>query len=89
MGRIVRRWLSSAAAFRYPIAQGVPWSIVGAGLFDEDVDAEKEWNKQTALDFLDLMFNQCRPADAIEEDAATPYIQHNPEVADGKQAFID
>jgi hypothetical protein len=23
-------------------------------------------NKQTALDFYDLMFNQCRPADAIE-----------------------
>ena len=46
-------------------------------------------NKQTALDFYDLMFNQCRTADAIEEDAGTPYIQHNSEVADGKQAFID
>ena len=29
-------------------------------------------NKQTALDFYDLMFNQCRPADAIEKYAGTP-----------------
>lgn len=28
-------------------------------------------NKQTALDFYDLMFNQCRPADAIEKYAGT------------------
>ena len=35
------------------------------------------------------MFNQCRTADAIEEDAGDTYIQHNSEVADGKQAFID
>ena len=37
----------------------------------------REWNKQTALDFLDLMFKP----DAIEEDAGDTYIQHNPEVA--------
>ena len=49
----------------------------------------QERNKQTALDFYDLMFNQCRPADAIEKYAGDTYIQHNPEVADGKQAFID
>ena len=29
------------------------------------------WNKQTALDFYDLMFNQCRTADAIEKYAGT------------------
>ena len=28
-------------------------------------------NKQTALDFYDLMFNQCRTADAIEKYAGT------------------
>ena len=31
-----------------------------------------EPNKQTALDFYDLMFNHCRPADAIEKYAGTP-----------------
>lgn len=49
----------------------------------------QERNRQTALAFYDLMFNQCRPADAIENYAGDTYIQHNPEVADGKQAFID
>ncbi len=45
-------------------------------------------NKESALAFYDLMFNQCRPREAIEKYAGEPYIQHNPEVADGKDAFI-
>ena len=35
------------------------------------------------------MFNQCQPREAIERFAGDRYIQHNPEVGDGKQAFID
>ncbi len=46
-------------------------------------------NKQNAMAFYDLMFNQCRPAEAIAAYAGEVYIQHNAEVADGKQAFID
>ena len=45
--------------------------------------------KQAAIAFYDLMFNQCRPRDAIEQFVGDSYTQHNPEVADGKQAFID
>lgn len=48
-----------------------------------------ETNKETAKAFYDLMFNQSKPAEAIERYAGAEYIQHNPEVADGKQAFID
>ena len=47
-----------------------------------------ERNKQTVMAFYDLMFNQCRPAEAMERYAGEVYIQHNPHVADGKQAFI-
>ena len=49
---------------------------------------DPEQNKQTAQNFYDLMFNQCRPREAIEKCAGDEYIQHNPEVADGKEAFI-
>jgi len=46
-------------------------------------------NKQHVVAFYDLAFNQCRPRDAIARYAGTAYIQHDPAVADGKQAFID
>ena len=48
-----------------------------------------ERNKENAKAFYDLMFNQCRPREAIEQYVGDDYIQHNPEVGDGKQAFID
>ena len=45
-------------------------------------------NKQNVLAFYDLMFNQCRPREAIERYAGAHYTQHNPGVADGKEGFI-
>ena len=51
--------------------------------------SDPEKNKATAQAFYDLMFNQCRPADAIDQYTGDMYIQHNPHVGDGKQAFID
>jgi predicted SnoaL-like aldol condensation-catalyzing enzyme len=48
-----------------------------------------ERNKQQAMAFYDLMFNQCKPAEAIERYTGATYIQHNPTVPDGKAAFIE
>ena len=46
-------------------------------------------NKANPQAFYDLMFNQCRPREAIEKYAGGEYTQHNPHVADGKDAFIE
>ena len=48
-----------------------------------------EKNKQTVINFYSLMFNDCEPALAVEKYVGDEYIQHNPMVANGKQAFID
>lgn len=45
-------------------------------------------NKQNAIAFYDMMFNQAKPREAIALFAGDDYIQHNPHVADGKEAFI-
>ncbi len=52
-------------------------------------DGSTERNKANVVAFYDLMFNRSQPAEAIERYAGATYIQHNPEVGDGKQAFID
>ena len=48
-----------------------------------------ERNKQNAMAFYELMFNQCKPAEAMQRYAGDTYSQHNPHVADGKEAFIE
>lgn len=53
-----------------------------------DMTLNLEQNKQSAQDFYSLMFNDCRPRDAVEKYVGDEYIQHNPHVGDGKEAFI-
>ena len=48
-----------------------------------------ERNKENVERFYDLMFNHCRPSEAVERFVGPDYIQHNPHVADGKFGFIE
>ncbi|CCG99233.1 hypothetical protein FAES_1223 [Fibrella aestuarina BUZ 2] len=49
---------------------------------------QPDQHKANAIAFYDLMFNQCRPAEAVDRYVGDEYIQHNPQVGDGKAAFI-
>lgn len=44
--------------------------------------------KADVIAFYELMFNDCRPREAIERYAGAEYVQHNPHVATGKDGFI-
>ncbi len=50
---------------------------------------QQDKNKSIVTSFYDLMFNQCLPKEAIEKYTGDVYIQHNPGVGDGKEAFIE
>jgi len=75
----VARSLPRALAHVNPIAYG---HAVGDG------GGKLERNKQTVQAFYDLMFNACRPREAVERYAGVIYTQHNPHVADGKEGFV-
>ena len=53
------------------------------------MDGSMEARKRAAQEFYELMFNDCRPREAVERYVGAEYIQHNPEVGDGKEAFIE
>ena len=48
-----------------------------------------EANKANAIAFYEMMFNDGDPRRAIETFVGDTYIQHNPEVEDGKEGFIE
>ena len=55
----------------------------------DTVTTQHDRNKEAATQFYDPMFNQNDPQRAVELYVGDDYTQHNPEVADGKQSFID
>jgi predicted SnoaL-like aldol condensation-catalyzing enzyme len=54
-----------------------------------DMSEELEQNKNAVTAFYDLMFNKNSLREAIEKYVGDVYVQHNPAVGDGKEAFIE
>ena len=72
--------LSSTAAYAAPKAKPV---------HTKAAQTQEARNKANALAFYDLAFNQHKLQEAVSKYVGKTYIQHNPTVADGGQAFID
>lgn len=51
--------------------------------------SQTERNKANALAFYEMAFNQHKVKEATAKYVGDVYLQHNPTVADGGQAFID
>ncbi|WP_052663771.1 nuclear transport factor 2 family protein [Psychromicrobium lacuslunae] len=45
-------------------------------------------NTETVRSFLDLAFNQAKAQQAVDNFVGEQYLQHNPLIADGKEAFV-
>lgn len=50
---------------------------------------DPEANKANVIAFYKMMFNACQPREAIDLYAGGDYIQHNPGVGTGKDAFVE
>lgn len=50
--------------------------------------ADPARNKANGVAFYELMFNACRPREAVERYVGDAYVQHNPHVATGKDGFV-
>ena len=89
--RKVRLWARPPRSAK-GVNTGAPDNTIAVQFQEADgftMNDRLQQNKDTAQAFYDLMFNQCRPREAVEKYVGDDYIQHNPAVADGKEAFIE
>ncbi|AKG08735.1 membrane protein [Moraxella bovoculi] len=64
-------------------------SVPGKVVQTQTEQSKAERNKANALAFYEMAFNQHKVAEATAKYVGKTYLQHNPTVADGGQAFVD
>jgi predicted SnoaL-like aldol condensation-catalyzing enzyme len=70
------------------VSCGVALALLGYGL-DAQADVKpKNAAEAAAINLLDMIFNQKKPEEAFAKYGGPYYRQHNPGVADGKDALI-
>lgn len=55
--------------------------------FNVMAETQQESNKKMVLEFYDLAFNKHKPTEAAKKYIGDKYIQHNPHVPNGAEAF--
>jgi predicted SnoaL-like aldol condensation-catalyzing enzyme len=73
---------------RHFVAASLTVSAFAASAQTPDEKARLNRNKTNVKSFYEMALNDGKPAEAIARYAGAQYIQHNPEVADGKDGFI-
>ena len=81
--------VSIAALLAAAAVQAAPAHRVPAAAQTVQAQTQTERNKANALAFYELAFNQHDLNRAVRQYVGKEYLQHNPMVADGGQAFID
>lgn len=52
------------------------------------MNKDLERNKRNVMEFYSMAFDDGKPAEAVKQFVGDTYIQHNPIVADGPEAFV-
>ena len=73
----------------FAVACSQPQSESPADTHQADTQAQVEKNKEIAVSFLTMIFNDHKVAEAFDLYADPGYIQHNPYAASGAQAAIN
>lgn len=85
-GKIVEHW---DAIQDVPVKSANGHSMFdGAGKVQPASAGTLQKNTETVKSFLDLAFNQAKAQQAVDDFVGEQYVQHNPMIADGKEAFV-